>query len=175
MGVFVENTSLTVAASEVPAHVRGVRDYVAIGFRWRYRMLFVFLVTAVAGVLVAFYAPREYQSTMKILVTRERVDPLVAPDQVAVTSPREISEEDLNSEVELIKNDDVLRKVVLATGLQNSVKPSLAAKAFGGPSPNSNELRTAKAIQQLAAALTITLPKKSNVIDVSYKSKDGQL
>jgi uncharacterized protein involved in exopolysaccharide biosynthesis len=170
----VENTSLTIANNGAPLRAPGMREYVAMGFRWRRRMVFVFAVTALTGALVAFFAPPDYESTMKILVSRERLDPLIAADQVPASAPRAISEEELNSEVELIKNDDVLRKVVAATGLQNKLKPALGFhfldRAFG----KSDEIRKAKAVRELATELTTTLPKKSNIITVSYRSKDGK-
>ncbi len=171
----MENASLTIAGSSIPLRAPGIRDYVAIGFRWRRRMLSVFAVTALTGGLVAFYAPPDYESVMKILVSRERLDPLMAADQVPAAAPRDVSEEELNSEVELIRNDDVLRKVVLATGLQNKTKPPFGFGLFSSPFPRSEELRTATATRHLASAVTITLPKKNNIITVSYRSKDGRL
>ena len=42
-----------------------------------------------------------------------------------------VTEEELNSEVELIKSEDVLRLVVLANGLQN--RKSLSYYIFGMP------------------------------------------
>ncbi len=171
----MENTSLTIASNSIPLRAPGIREYVAIGFRWRRRMLFVFAVTALTGALVAFYAPPDYESVMKILVSRERLDPLMAADQVPATAPRDVSEEELNSEVELIRNDDVLRKVVVATALQSKVKPTLGAGLFGSRFAASEEIRTAKALRELASKLTITLPKKNNIITVSYRSKDGRL
>ncbi len=170
----MENTNLTIAGSMGPLRPPGIREYVAIGFRWRRRLLFVFAVTALTGALVAFYAPPDYESAMKILVSRERLDPLIAADQIPAAAPRDISEEELNSEVELIKNDDVLRKVVAATGLQNKVKPKLGFDFLDRRFASSEEIRTARAVRELASALTITLPKKSNIITVSYRSKDGK-
>jgi uncharacterized protein involved in exopolysaccharide biosynthesis len=171
----LEDKGLIVANSAVPARTATIRDYVAIGFRWRYRMLLVFAVTAITGVLVAFYIPPEYESVMKMLVTRERVDPLVTVDQTAAGATRDISEEDLNSEVELIKSDDVLRNVVLATGLQRKIKPGFPAGLLSRSSGNSDVVRTEEAVRQLNSALSITLPKKSNVIRISYRSKDARL
>jgi uncharacterized protein involved in exopolysaccharide biosynthesis len=137
-------------------------------------MLFVFAVTALTGTLVACFAPPDYESAMKILVSRERLDPLIAADQIPASAPRDISEEELNSEVELIKNDDVLRKVVQTTGIYK-IKPALGLNLFGIRFAPSEEIRTAKAVRQLTSALTITLPKKSNIITISYRSKDGKL
>lgn len=175
MGPQMEDKGLIVANSPVPARAGSIRDYVAIGFRWRYRMLLVFAVTAITGILVAFYIPPEYESVMKMLVTRERVDPLITADQTAAGPTRDISEEELNSEVELIKSDDVLRNVVLATGLQRKAKPGFEASVLGRSSATPEMVRIEEAVRQLNSALSITLPKKSNVIRISYRSKDARL
>ena len=175
MGLPVEDKGLVIAPSNVLTRESTLRDYVAIGFRWRYRILLAFAVTAITGIFVAFYAPPEYESLMKILVTRERMDPLVTADQSAAGAVRDISEEDLNSEVELIKNDDVLRNVVVATGLQKRIKSGLGVAVFGNSFARPEVVRTEQAIRQLSSTLSITLPKKSNIIRISYHSKDAQL
>ena len=116
------------------------------GYRWRRRILLVFAVTALTGVLAALYASPEYESVMKVMVKRERVDPLVAPDQTIASPPRDITEEDLNSEVELMKSDDVTRRVVLATGLQKRIKPLPGFSFFGPASPDYEAVIVAKAV-----------------------------
>src|SRR5256885_9903578 len=60
-----------------------------------------------------------YQARMKILVRRGRADaPVTAQENAPVDASRMvISEEELNSEVELLKDSDVLRKVVEANKL----------------------------------------------------------
>lgn len=175
MGLQVDDKGLMIAESPVPARAGSIRDYVATGFRWRYRIFFVFAVTVIAGVVTAFYVPPEYESVMKILVTRERVDPLVTADQSAAGATREISEEDLNSEVELIKSDDVLRNVVLATGLEKKVKPSFEDSLFRRAPVSPALVRAEEAVRHLSSSLSITSPKKSNIIRISYRSKDGRL
>ena len=56
---------------------------------------------------------------MKILALRQRSDEMVTASANAPTqfNNDQVSEEDLNSEVELLNSDDLLRKVVLTTGL----------------------------------------------------------
>ena len=68
----------------------------------------------------ALLLPRKYEAEMKILVNRERVDPVVTSNPEAQAGPSivpVVSEEDLNSEVELLKSRDLLEKVVVACGL----------------------------------------------------------
>ena len=59
---------------------------------------------------------------MAILVSRERLDPLVtteATNQMGTMTPA-LTDQEVNSEAELLKSRDVLEKVVLANGIQNA-------------------------------------------------------
>src|SRR5258708_157389 len=59
------------------------RDVVAIGFRHQ-RVMVLCFVGVVAGVLLSALAlPTKYRAETKLLVKRERVDPIVTPEQNA--------------------------------------------------------------------------------------------
>ena len=82
-------------------------------------MLLTFLVLVLATVLGIILLPNDYEAKMKILVKRERVDEAVTPGRDAVISnPGGVTEEELNSEVELLKSRDLLEKVVVTCNLQ---------------------------------------------------------
>jgi uncharacterized protein involved in exopolysaccharide biosynthesis len=173
----MENTSLTIPSSTSPFPAPRVKEVVAMGFRWRTRMIIAFWVSLIGALLASYFLSRDYQSNMKILVNRERVDPLVAPDQ---NSPplarREVTEEELNSELELMTSEAVLHQVVIETGLQKRTAPPLWFRLFGPMTgATEEEVRTAKAVRLLTSHLTIKAPKKSNVIEISYHSDDPQL
>ena len=81
-----------------------------------------FLVLLLGTVLGIILLPKDYEAKMKILVKRERVDAAVSPGRDAVMSnPGEVTEEELNSEVELLKSRDLLEKVVVTCNLQESL------------------------------------------------------
>ena len=109
---------------------------------------------------------------MKILVRRERVDPVVtsqpnAPPQLVQA---EITESELNSEVELLNSQDLLRKVVIANSLQS--KQNSWRGMFGKA---SEEVSIAKAVRQLAKGLKAEPLHKTNMISVSFESSDPDL
>jgi uncharacterized protein involved in exopolysaccharide biosynthesis len=168
----VENRSLIVAHHRVPEPPPGAKDFVAIGFRWRRRMLIVFSLTMLAALPAAFFL-RDYESEMKILIKRERADPLVTPDQTRATFWPDLTEEEMNTEVELLRSEDVLRQVVVALGLQHNVRRRIWVPNFLART-DSEEVKTAKAVQALDKGLEIRLPKKSNLITVRYRSEDPQ-
>src|SRR5258707_13233952 len=108
----------------------GVKELVAIGFRHKRSMLFCFLAVFLGAVLVGVLMPTNYQANTKILVKRERVDPVISPGQSApVMVKDEVTEEELNSEVELLESDDVMRQVAIASSVQN--RSSLMGRIFG--------------------------------------------
>jgi uncharacterized protein involved in exopolysaccharide biosynthesis len=148
-----------------------LRDLLAIGFRHKRIAVLCFFGILSGAILAAVLQPAEYRATTKFLVDRERMDPVVSPEQNAPMAMRnEVTEEEINSEVGLIQDEDVLRQVVTASGLDQ--QQPLWARIFGPVSP---EKRMAKAVSRLAAQLQIEPGKKSNLIEVGYTSTDPQL
>src|SRR5438128_5656371 len=97
------------------------RDLLATGFRHKGLLIVCFCGIVLLVLLATILKPRQYESEAKVLVKHERADPLVTAgaEQVAALD-RNISEEELNSELELIRSEDLLRKVVLTCGLAGS-------------------------------------------------------
>jgi uncharacterized protein involved in exopolysaccharide biosynthesis len=144
-----------------------LRDIVAVLFRERWAMLAAFVLVVIAVAASCVWIPK-YEAQMKILALRQRSDAMVtpsanAPDQF---SNDQVSEEDLNSEVELLNSDDLLRKVVLTTGL---------AGQSGSSADSGSEVRIAKAVRRLGKDLKIEPIRKTNVISVSYEARDPQM
>src|SRR5258708_10759377 len=98
------------------------RDVAAVFFRHQKLLVVSFLLVLAAGVTYAVLS-LSYKAEMKVMVRRGRIDPAVTPTQTS--SPAfehdEISEEELNSEVELLGDEDILRQVVIATGLADNI------------------------------------------------------
>ncbi|MGD0471269.1 MAG: Wzz/FepE/Etk N-terminal domain-containing protein [Terriglobales bacterium] len=144
-----------------------LRDIIAVLFRQRWPMLAAFALVVIAVAVSGVWVPK-YEAQMKILALRQRSDAMVtpsanAPDQF---SNDQVSEEDLNSEVELLNSDDLLRKVVLTTGL---------AGQSGSSADSGSEVRIAKAVRKLGKDLKIEPIRKTNVISVSYQARDPQV
>lgn len=114
--------------------------------------------------------PKKYQAEMKFLVKNERQDLVITPETNTNTiHSNTLSEADINSEIELLRSDDVLRKVVLESNL---IRPEPGAvQAAGGVPPVPLD----KALVALQRSLSITAIKKSDIIDITYTSKDPEL
>lgn len=146
-----------------------LRDVAAVLFRHQRLLLISFIAILVAVLLSGVLSPT-YKAEMKFLVRRERVDPVVtsqpnAPPQIV---QEEISESELNSEVELLNSQDLLRKVVLETGLEKYSSSWFRGRA-------DSELAVARAVQRLAKKLKAEPLRKTNVISVSYEASDPEL
>src|SRR5271155_1996425 len=87
---------------------------------FRHRALFVGVSGLVLVLAVVYaFAGATYRAQVRVLVRRGRSDPPVTAQQNAPPdfSRVEVTEEELNSEVELLKDDDVLRRVAEANDL----------------------------------------------------------
>jgi len=112
--------------------------------------------------------PPKYQAVTKILVKRERVDPVVTSQRSDPMQVKEdVGEEELNSEIELIESDDVLRQTVIAKWL---AAPQVDA-VVPGIRPSEDE-QISKAVMRLKADLHVDLLKKSTIISLTYTSSN---
>ncbi len=151
-----------------------LRDMAAPLFRRKRVLITVFLVTFIVVILAGILVPPEFTSHMAILVNRERLDPLVTTESTTqlITASNPVSEEEINSEAELLKSSDVLKNVVLANGLEKQHGKSLL-DLFR---PQQDEAdRIERAVRSLAKKMKVDAVSKTNMIDVTYSSSDPQL
>jgi len=159
-----------------------LRDLLAVVFRHRRLAVNFFLGILLGTVLSLWILPKQYEAEMKILVKRERTDPVITSEASAFAQfSTNVTEEDLNSEVELLKSRDLLEKVVVACGLQHSKTNSLWASLSAAveahdtsPSAGTDE-SIPKAVRVLEKRLQVEPLKKTNLIAITYKSTDPQL
>jgi uncharacterized protein involved in exopolysaccharide biosynthesis len=148
-----------------------MRDFLAIGFRQRRIIINTFLGIFSIAIVIAFLLPKKYEAQMKILVRHERVESVVSPEREAPVQWRtEVSEEELQSEAELIRSRDLLTKVVEACDLQN-----LGTSSLWNKGANNGDERVSRAVLRLENDLTVQPIKLTNLISVTYKARDPQL
>ena len=131
---------------------------------FRHRRAGVAIAVAVFGAasIAVLAQPKTYEAQMKILVKRERVEPVVSADRDVPTQARtDVTEAELYSEVELLKSRDLLEQVVAASGLRSS-----GSKADAG----SDSLP--RVVQRLQSNLTVDPIRGSNLIKVTYRSSN---
>jgi uncharacterized protein involved in exopolysaccharide biosynthesis len=171
---------LAIRSTGEPVLALTLRDAVMPIFRHRRLVTLVFLGIFLGAILCMLLLPRKYEAEMKILVNRERVDAVVTPDPDNANGPGivpAVSEEDLNSEVELIKSRDLLERVAIACGISGESKSGLnrwldrIGDALRG-TQNSPQTRLARAVQDLEQRLIVDPMKKTDLIRVTYASHD---
>ncbi|HEY2469259.1 MAG TPA: Wzz/FepE/Etk N-terminal domain-containing protein [Terracidiphilus sp.] len=156
-----------------------LRDGLSVAFRRKRLVLFCLVATLLAAVLAGMFLPR-YHGEAKILVDRARVDPVLSPtpemSNFALAAQPIVTDEDLRSEVELMKSTEVLAEVVRDLGLADSGIVSWWSKMVGRPgNQQSYEKRVTARANQLARDLVVEPAKGSYIINVVYKSRDREL
>ncbi len=138
---------------------------------FRQRRVFVWVAAVVfAGAVLYALAGTKYEASMKILVRRGRAD---APVSSGVNAPLDltrlaVTEEELNSEVELLRNDDVLRRVVEESGIGGRDWLHFLRMHEGRAE------RVERAARNLAKGLRVEPVKKTNLIAIGYAADDPQ-
>jgi uncharacterized protein involved in exopolysaccharide biosynthesis len=155
-----------------------LRDVVWTCFHHWQLLLMVFCPIFLGAVLSALMTPSTYEAETKILIKRERADPVVSPGSDAANSlPPAVTEEDLNSEVELVRSRDLLEKVVITCGLDRRSDNSVWGSVLRALSPASSDQRSkqfavAMAVRALQKRLKVDSIRKTNIISVTYTSPD---
>jgi len=140
------------------------RDLAATLFRRPRLVAASFGLVLVAAMVFAVFSAR-YESHFMVLLRRGRFDPVVSPQPPSAmdfTRP-DITEEELNSEVELLRDEDLLKQVVTMAGLVPADTPE-------SDRPGKIE----HAVRKLARRLDVEALKKSNLIQVSYKDTSAE-
>jgi succinoglycan biosynthesis transport protein ExoP len=133
--------------------------------RWMV-MCTVWVVVMLVACVVLWALPRRFESSAKFLVKNARQELLIGPNDRATTVYRDdVSEEIMNSELELLRSPDILGKVTRnlqldAVYLERGKEPKVAAEL---------------AVRDLGRGLATETLRKTNVIRIGYRSKDPEL
>jgi uncharacterized protein involved in exopolysaccharide biosynthesis len=136
-----------------------LRDLAATLFRRPRLVAASFGLVVLATMLFVVFSAR-YESHFKVLLRRSRFDPVVSsePPSAMDFTRADITEEELNSEVELLRDRDLLKQVVTMTGIVPADTPD-----------SDRPAKIEDAVRKLAQRLNVEAVKKSDLIQVSYK------
>ena len=148
----------------------------------------VFLLVP-GGVALVTLIPDRYQSEMRILVKHDRADTLISASPGSDRAlPPDITEQELNSEIELLQGPDLLAQVAEALKLpdrldEGSWNPvsrwsdSAVRRVRSGPASETtaSEAKLARAVQELRDNLKVEPVRRTWMISVSYTSPDPKL
>jgi len=164
-----------------PQHSFTLRDLVGMAFRRRRVIILAFAGLMAGFILAILILPPTYEAEMKILVQRDRVDPVVSTEPNVSQSDRNLTLDEITSEVELFQSRDSLEKTVVDCGLYESKKPwsigAIELRVLGalGLAPDKNT-RIYKAVLKMETKDLQVIPlNSSDIIKVTYQSESPQL
>jgi uncharacterized protein involved in exopolysaccharide biosynthesis len=175
------NTESIELYSGMPRRAPTLRDIASVCFRHRQLVVVTFSAIFVGSLLYVLITPRTYSVETEILVKRERADPVVtAQSNATPILSTGVSEEDLNSEVELLKSRDLLEKVVIACGLgrqpiHSAIGNLIARLTMSSPERDGTGLSVPLAVRALQKTLRIEAIRKTNLVRLTYESPDPKL
>src|SRR6185503_10765457 len=150
-----------------------VRDVAGVLFRHKALIVTTFLTVVVGTAVLTLLMPNEYESRMKILVKNTRSDVPITPERTTGTAgtyfENEVSENQINSEIELLTSEDLLGQVVTEAGLSGQ-RASLLTRLGLRDAPATQAAQAEAARTQLRKDLVITPVKKANIIEIKYTS-----
>jgi uncharacterized protein involved in exopolysaccharide biosynthesis len=127
-------------------------------FRFRRLFLWSFILGALAVAAFTFLMPKQYRSGMKLIMQTARSSAVISPDRSTSSVLASVSEEQLNSELEILQSEDVLSKVA-----DPGWNPALAR------TKSQAELRHhSKLLAAFTKHLTVDPVGKSDVMSLSF-------
>lgn len=139
-------------------------DMVAIIRRRRWQILVTFVLSMGAVVAFTLLMPKQYESRMKVLVMNKRADMIVSPERADPSGYRaEVSESQINSEIELLTSNSLLRQVVTKCGLDRCEREQ------------DQPVAIEKAVRRLQEGdLKIAPVRRADIIQVTYTDPEPQ-
>jgi uncharacterized protein involved in exopolysaccharide biosynthesis len=141
-----------------------IRDIAMSVVRHRALAAIVFVVIAAAATTRTLLTPKSYEAHMKVLVKNERADTVVSAGNSSLRYVPEVDESQVNSEIELLNSNSLLRGVVVKCGLDRD-------EGAEEDAPKAIERATIR----LQKALKVTPVRKSSIIQVDYTNTSPQL
>ena len=144
-----------------------LKSAVTVLFRRKWLVLTIFIITAAGATAFAMLTPNRYKSSMKILIKNERVDAAVSAEEHTWTDRKGVSEEAINSEIELLKSKDLVQQVAEKLHLDKRNKEPGLLSALRRRN-DGRPMGLDDAIQNLQNNLEVSPVKKADIIEITY-------
>lgn len=138
-------------------------DLAAILARRKWHILITFFLVVFGVVIVTLLLPKQYETRMKVLVKNERADMIVSASPNGNDGYRgEVSEAEINSEIELLTSNNLLHQVVVQSGLDRRQHVTETDSA------ERRSVALERAVKRLGSDLKVSPVRKANIIQVEY-------
>ncbi len=146
------------------------KDVVAMIYRRRWLALGLFAAIFFIVALFTMMQPSIYMTRAQILFKKERINPVVSASEGAAAEGKpQLSEEAMNSEIEILKSSTLMREVLR----RNQVYQQIIGPEKTQTLDSTTALELAVAL--LKRDLDSQIVPKSNIVQVTYEAKDPQL
>jgi len=147
-----------------------LRDIVSPLFRHKHLVMTTFGCVFLLSILFTWlWVANYYATTVQIVVQQDRSDPAVTTGQnAAVQTGKEISTDQIMSEIALLQGRDIMRSVVTTCGLAEKGHWSLSDVFLPQDPAQRKAAKLERAAIGLAKSLKVEAEKTSHVIDVRY-------
>ena len=159
-----------------------LRDFLTVIFKHKAKILTFFLVTVIIVAIGSFAMRPTYEASSQALVKfgRENIYVPTSPTSTSTAPIFSFSrEEQINSEIEILKSRYLLEKVIDSLGaetiypdLKPAEKPSVLGRLMGNRQGTQKTSPRDRALLRLRKRVSVEGIKKSDVINVSFQSHD---
>lgn len=164
-----------------PKHSFTLRDLVGMAFRRRRAIVLAFAGLMAGSVLAIVILPPTYEAEMKVLVQRDRVDPVVSTEASVNQGDRSLTLDEIASEVELFQSRDSLEKTIVDCDLYEPRNPwsigAIELRVLGaiGLAPDK-QTRIYKAVLKMETKDLQVIPlNASDIIKITYQAQSPEL
>src|SRR5881394_1816194 len=164
-----------------PKHSLTMRDLVGMAFRRRRVIILAFAGLMGGFILAILILPSTYEAEMKILVQRDRVDPVVSTEPNVNQADRNLTLDEITSEVELFQSRDSLEKTVLDLKLYEPRNPwsvgAIELRVLGALGLAADkQTRVYKAVLKMETKDLQVIPlNASDIIKITYQAQSPEL
>jgi uncharacterized protein involved in exopolysaccharide biosynthesis len=156
-----------------------LRDLLTVMFKRKLLILSIATSVVVLAMVTGITAPRTYEVSATMLVNEARAEMPIAPAAAQPLIINQVNEEDLNSEIEVLKSRQLIEEVLISLGIDESTVPeggrkvplvgSIKSLLGSKPLSHFNGL-----VVHLQKAIAIAPVRRSNAIRITYESADPE-
>jgi uncharacterized protein involved in exopolysaccharide biosynthesis len=156
-----------------------LRDLLTIVFKRRTLILLIAASVVTIAMVMGARAPKIYEVTATLLVNEARAEMPIAAAASQPVIINQVSEQDLNSEIEVLKSRQLIEDVLKELGIDESTEPEgLKKRSLLGSIRGlfgSNDLSYYdRLVFRLQNSIKISPVRRSNVIKITYESVDPE-
>jgi uncharacterized protein involved in exopolysaccharide biosynthesis len=155
-----------------------LRDFLTIVFKRRRLIISFFLTTVVVTALATFLVSPTYEATAAILIKKASAEMPLIPTQSSQLIISQVTEEDLNSEMTILKSRQAIEDTLHGLGVDESWRHEgllqrarrAVADLLGAPHLSYFD----EMVLHLEKKIEVRPIRKSNVLEISYRHEDPE-